>query len=92
MVTLTDSFHASFQAYTAPSTRVKRGSVVASFLGMVLGVLAGVTVRVWRGFKAVALTLAGLGCIAASAFTLGLGWGLLATGLSALVLEWRING
>lgn len=91
-MTVLEEFFNSYNATVAPKPKSQRRSVVATFLGMVLGVIAGTTVKVWRGFKPVALSVAGLALLAGAAFTLGLGWGLAAAGLSALILEWRLNG
>lgn len=37
------------------------------------------------------LTVAGLGCLSAAAWTVALSLGLVAAGLSCLVLEWRVK-
>lgn len=39
-----------------------------------------------------ALTATGLGCMAAAAYQVGLGWGLLATGIAVLVFEGLSGG
>lgn len=44
-----------------------------------------------RGIQPVALSVLGLGCISAAAWAVALPLGLVAVGVSFLLLEWRIT-
>lgn len=81
MVVMSESFRASYTTSVRP--RERRPSVVLAVLGTIIGVVAGTMVRLRREV----LTVAGLACLAASAWTFALWAGLAATGLALLVLE-----
>lgn len=49
-------------------------------------------VKAWRSFKPVSLSIAGLGCLVAGAFTVSLLAGLISAGLACFVAEWRVRG
>jgi hypothetical protein len=46
----------------------------------------------WRTFKPVSLSIGGLGCLVAAAFTVSLFVGLLSAGAAMFVAEWRVRG
>lgn len=82
MALMTEAFRASYVATAQPRVRA-RGSVVLAVLGTIVGVVLGTVVRLRREL----LTIAGLACLAASAWTFSLWAGLAATGVALLVLE-----
>lgn len=47
--------------------------------------------KLLAGARPLALSVAGLGCLSGAAFAVNLAAGLAATGLSLLLLEWRIT-
>lgn len=82
MALITDSFRTNYATSVRPREST-RPSVVLSVLGAIVGVLAGTLVRMRREV----LTVAGLACLAASAWTFAMWAGLAATGVALLVLE-----
>lgn len=48
--------------------------------------------RGWRRFQPMSLSVAGLGCLTAAAFTVSTMAGLIAAGLGCFVAEWRVRG
>jgi len=57
----------------------------------------GRAIKLWKSthrrlhFSPVTLSVAGLALLTAAAWTVGMGWGLAAGGLSCFILEWRIG-
>lgn len=88
-MTVWSAFTASYAAQAdRPATpRPRRVSVVLTVVAAVWGTIAGIGVRRLRQLRRVALTVSGLACLVSGAFTLGLGWGLAATGVALLTLE-----
>lgn len=82
MVVMSESFRESYATSVRPRASA-RASLVLAVLGTIIGMVAGTLVRLRREL----LTVAGLACLAASAWTFALWAGLAATGLALLVLE-----
>lgn len=83
---LIGSFHQQMAKPVAP--RTSRLSALAILLGVVLANVVRITVRLKRE----ALTLAGLGLLAAAAWQHSTIAGLAATGVACLVLEHLLSG
>lgn len=92
MVTITSAYQDAFARSSAVRPRSARPSVTGTLVGMLLGFLAGWSVRAWRAVQPLTFTLAGFGCLVAAGFQRGTVWGFAAAGVSLLVLEYRIRG
>lgn len=57
-----------------------------------LATLGRALARGWAAVRPVALSVAGLGCGVAAAFTVALWAGLAAAMVACLLLEWRLSG
>ncbi len=80
-------YEAFRRGYGPRVVRTRRTPVIVPVIAFAVGVVAAYGGRVLANLG----SLVGLGLFAGGAFTLGLGWGLMATGLAVLVADWLIT-
>lgn len=87
-MTLYETFAKAYTVRAQRPERTRRATPRLQSLVAVLGTLLAAIVVGASRLRREALTLTGLGFLVAGAWTRGLTWGLVASGVGLLVLEW----
>ncbi len=80
-------YEAFKRGYGPRRERVRRAPVIVPVLAFAVGVIAAYGARILANLG----SLAGITLFVTGAFTLGVGWGLMAAGIGVIVADWLLN-